>query len=88
MQKIKLLKESELAKWLSVSARTIRRLRSCQIFPFYRIGHGLIRYNREQCQEALDQYRVRSLQEVARQASTRGHLPKALNKSATKDVHS
>ena len=88
MEESKLLKERELAKWLSVSPRTIRRLRSCQIIPFYRIGRGLIRYNREQCQEALDQYRVQSLQEVAQRASTRGHLPKALNKSATKYAHS
>ena len=57
---IKLLTEKQMAEALSVSTRTARRLRKQRILPFYKLGRGLVRYDKSQCVEALEHFRVKS----------------------------
>jgi excisionase family DNA binding protein len=47
-----LLTEPQLANYLSVSPRTVRRMRQARQIPYYRI-RGTIRYNRQQVDEYL-----------------------------------
>ncbi len=60
-ESFKLLKEKELAEILSVSTRTVRRLRNRRILPFFKLAPGLIRFCPTQCARALSQYEVKSL---------------------------
>jgi excisionase family DNA binding protein len=57
---LKLLTEKQMAEALSVSTRTTRRLRKQRILPFYQIGKGLVRYDKRQCVEALEHFKVKS----------------------------
>jgi len=53
----KLDKEAEIAKFISVTKRTMRRYRKQGLVPFYRVG-GIIRYDRDQVVRALNKFRV------------------------------
>ena len=57
----KLLKEKELAEILSISTRTVRRLRNRRLLPFFKLAPGLIRFCPTQCARALSQCEVKSL---------------------------
>lgn len=59
-QQIKLMTERQLAKAISVSLRTARRLRARKVLPYYKLGNALIRYDQKQCFEALNKYRVKA----------------------------
>jgi hypothetical protein len=57
----KLLKEKEIAEILSISTRTVRRLRNRRLLPFFKLAPGLIRFCPTQCARALSQCEVKSL---------------------------
>jgi hypothetical protein len=57
----KLLKEKDLAHFLAVSPRTVRRLRNKRLLPFFKLASGLIRFCPKQCERALSQCEVKSL---------------------------
>ncbi len=57
----KLLKEKDLADFLSVSPRTVRRLRNKRLLPFLKLASGLIRFCPKQCERALSRCEVKSL---------------------------
>lgn len=54
----KLVSEKQIATDMGISPRTARRLRQSRILPFYRVGKS-VRYSREECHRALQQYRVK-----------------------------
>jgi predicted site-specific integrase-resolvase len=54
----KLITEPEVADFISVSSRTIRRYRKQGILPFYQIGKKVVRYDKDQCVQALNEFRV------------------------------
>ncbi len=58
----KLVSEKEIATDMGISPRTVRRLRQARVLPFYRVGKS-VRYSREECHRALQQYRVRAVGE-------------------------
>ena len=57
----KLLKEKDLADFLSVSPGTVRRLRNKRLLPFLKLASGLIRFCPKQCERALSRCEVKSL---------------------------
>jgi hypothetical protein len=57
----KLLKEKDLADFLSVSPRTVRRMRNKRLLPFFKLASGLIRFCPKQCERALSQGEVKSV---------------------------
>jgi excisionase family DNA binding protein len=71
----KLIKENELAIMLSVSKRTVRRLRNSRVIPFYKLGRGIIRYCPEQCHSALEHYRVQTQTELRHSWSPESGAP-------------
>jgi excisionase family DNA binding protein len=57
------LRTSEAARYLSVSARTIRDWQSRRMIPFMRMGRKVILFKRSDLDRALDRFRVDAIGE-------------------------
>lgn len=64
---------ADVARWLSVSEQTVRKLASEDEIPHVRLPSGALRFDREQLQEWIDS-RTRGAQRGPRVPEPRGEL--------------